>query len=173
MNYSYFNLKSTEQLIEGVILRKLTLHKDPTGTLVETLREDWKDVLTSEMPFKMQYISQTPPSVARDENKWHVHRYQKDRFICVSGRIVTAVFDPREGSVTKSKLNLFTMGPENEDEMYMVIIPEETYHGFVVISKTPAMLANFPTKLYNPHDEGRVNHDNELNWNKVREDFGN
>ena len=56
--------------------------------------------------------------------------------------------------------------------MYMVVIPEETYHGFMVVSKTPGMLLNFPTQLYNVEDEGRVKHGGEFNWQDVRNDFG-
>lgn len=172
MNYSYITLNNTNGLIDGVILRKLTVHKDTTGMLVETLRENWDDVLNTTMPFKMQYISQTPPGIARDEDQWHVHKNQKDRFVCISGRIVTAVYDPRKNLKSCGRLNLFTMGPENEDEMYMVVIPEETYHGFIAISHKPALLANFPTQIYNPEDEGRVDNQDQFNWNKIREDFG-
>lgn len=171
MNYNYINLTNQQNLIDGVILRKLILHQDPTGSLVETLREDWADVIGADMPFKMQYISKTPPGIARDEDKWHVHKFQKDRFLCVSGRLVTAVYDPRENSPTKGKLNLFSMGPDNDEEMFMVVIPQNTYHGFVSIGKTPAILANFPTQLYNPEDEGRIDHNGELDWDKVRKDF--
>lgn len=172
MNYNYINLKNKENLIDGVIMRKLILHNDPTGSLVETLREDWQDVIGADMPFKMQYISQTPPGIARDEDKWHVHKFQKDRFVCLFGKIATAIYDPREGSPTKGKLNLFTMSPEIDDEMYMLVIPEQTHHGFISLGKTPAILANFPTQLYNPEDEGRIGHTDELDWKKVREDFG-
>lgn len=172
MNYNYINLKNTGDLIKGVILRKLILHKDQTGTLVETMREDWPDVAGSGMSFKMQYISQTPPGIARDEDKWHVHKFQSDRFICISGKIVTAVYDPRKNSTTQGMLNLFEMSPALDDEMYMLVIPQETYHGFIAISKVAAMLANFPTQLYNPNDEGRIDNNGELSWKKVREDFG-
>lgn len=172
MNYSYINLDNQQDLIDGVILRKLTVHSDPTGSLVETLRDEWTDVVGADKPFKMQYVSQTPVGIARDEDKWHVHKSQKDRFICLYGKIVTAIYDPREQSKTSGKLNLFSMDPSVENEMYMVVIPEETYHGFISIGKTPAILANFPTQIYNPQDEGRVDHKGELDWNKVREDFG-
>lgn len=170
MNYEYINLKNDMNLIKGVVIKKLTIHKDASGSLVETLREDWDDVYHND--FKMQYMSTTPSSVARDEDTWHVHKFQKDRFICLSGRIVTAVYDPRDNSSTKGKLNLFTIGPENDDEMFMIVIPENTYHGFIVVSAEPGHLINFPTQLYNPQDEGRIDHQNELNWKKVREDFG-
>ena len=173
MNYNYINLSNQKDIIDGVIIRKLTVHKDPTGTLVETLRSDWSDVFNShDMAFAMQYMSVTPSGVARDEEVWHVHKFQKDRFICVLGRVVTAVFDPRKDSKTTGKLNLFVMGPGKEDEMYMLLIPENTYHGFMAISKEPAYLLNFPTQIYNPNDEGREKNQDQISWQKVRQDFG-
>lgn len=168
MNYNYLDLNNQKDLIEGVVLRKLILHKDESGSLVETLRTDWHDVYGD--GFAMQYLSTTPSGLARDEDKWHVHKNQKDRFICVSGRLITAIYDPRENSQTRGKLNLFTMGPEKEEEMYVLVIPEETYHGFMVISKDAGFLLNFPTQLYNPQDEGRVEN-SQFSWQKVREDF--
>ncbi|OGD95089.1 hypothetical protein A3F02_01050 [Candidatus Curtissbacteria bacterium RIFCSPHIGHO2_12_FULL_38_9b] len=171
MKLKYNTLSDKKDLIEGVILKKLTIHKDSTGTLVETLRKDWNDVYRKgKTPFAMQYLSITPPKVARDVDKWHVHKYQKDRFICIAGRIVTAIFDPRKKSKTYNHLNLFLMGPEVEDEMYLLVIPEETYHGFIVISKISGYLLNFPTKLYNSEDEGRINN-TQLDWKSVRDDF--
>lgn len=173
MKYAYIDLVNQKDLIEDVIIRKLTIRKDATGTLFETLRKDWADVINeSDLQFAMQYMSITPPGVARDEDKWHVHKFQKDRFICVSGRIVTAICDPRQDSQTKGRINLFLMGPKKENEMYMVVIPQNTYHGFMTISKDPGYLLNFPTQLYNPKDEGRIDHAGELSWRQVRSDFG-
>lgn len=171
MNYKYIDLENLEDLISDVVLRKLVIHKDESGSLVETLRSDWEDVYNStDRKFAMQYLSQTPSTIARDEDKWHVHKFQEDRFIAISGKIITAIYDPRENSQTKGKLNLFKMGPQNENEMYMVVIPKETYHGFMVVSKEPGYLLNFPTQLYNPQDEGRVPNEH-FKWDKVREDF--
>lgn len=171
MNYQYIDLNNQNDIIEGVVMRKLTLHKDESGSLVETLRVDWDDVYNSvQRQFAMQYISQTPSGLARDEDKWHVHKNQEDRFVCISGRVVTAIFDPREDSPTKGKVNLFVMGPQKEEEMYMVIIPKLTCHGFMVISQETGILLNFPTQLYNPEDEGRVPNE-PFSWDKVRADF--
>jgi dTDP-4-dehydrorhamnose 3,5-epimerase len=171
MNYKYLNFENQDEIINGVVLRKLIIHKDNTGSLVETLRSDWQDVIDESMPFKMQYMSITPSAIARDEDQWHVHKLQKDRFICISGQIVTAIFDARKESSTEGKLNLFKMGPKNENEMYMIIIPEGTYHGFMVVSPQEGYLLNFPTQIYNPDDEGRVKSAGQLQWQKVREDF--
>lgn len=168
---TYFNLNTLSGLIEGVVVRKLKIFKDESGILFETLRTDWNDVYGDiNAPFAMQYMSQTPSGLARDEDQWHVHKNQKDRFICTAGRIVTAIYDPREDSKTKGKLNLFVMGPDKEEEMYILVIPEYTYHGFMAISESDASLLNFPTQIYTGEDEGRVKHDAKL-WNKVRDDF--
>jgi len=168
----YITLKNSQNLIEGVVLRKLIIHKDESGSLVETLRRDWTDVFNDkELNFAMQYLSITPSGLIRDQDRWHFHKKQKDRFICVWGKIVTALYDPREGSKTKGKLNLFLMGPENEDEMYMIVIPEEVYHGFMVVSKEPGYLLNYPTQLYTGEDEGRVEN-TQLVWRQIANDFG-
>ncbi len=171
MSYRYLTLANMTDLIEGIVVRKLIVHKDESGTLFETLRSDWSDVYNSaDLKFAMQYMSVTPSGMVRDEHEWHVHQFQKDRFICAAGRIVVAVFDPRNDSKTFGKLNLFLMGPAIEEEMYLLVIPEKTYHGFAVISSDPAYLLNFPTNLYDGSDEGRVIN-RELNWQDVKNDF--
>ena len=168
----YINLEKGKNLIEGVILRQLIVHQDDSGTLVETLRRDWRDVFNEkELNFSMQYISVTPSGVIRDKDKWHVHKNKKDRFICVWGKIVTVLYDPREGSRTKNQTNLFLMGPEKKEEMFMVVIPQNVYHGFMVVSKEPGYLLNFPTQLYTGEDEGRVEN-SQLDWRQVANDFG-
>ncbi len=170
MKNSYITASNPSNLIEEVIVRKLVIHKDDSGILVETLRTDWGEVY-ADNPFAMQYMSVTPSGLIRDEDKWHVHKKQIDRFVCVSGKIVTALFDPREGSKTKGILNLFLMGPEKEEEMYMLLIPKDVFHGFAVVSKEQASLLNFPTQLYTGDDEGRVEN-KELNWREILNDFG-
>ncbi|OGD88626.1 hypothetical protein A3I53_03070 [Candidatus Curtissbacteria bacterium RIFCSPLOWO2_02_FULL_40_13b] len=171
MKLKYNTLSDQKDLIEGVVVKKLVIHKDQSGTLVETLRKDWTDVYNElNLPFTMQYLSVTPSGVCRDEDKWHVHKIQKDRFICVSGRIITALYDPRENSKTKGRLNLFLQGPQKE-ELYLLVIPELVYHGFMVISKEPGSLLNFPTQLYTGEDEGRVIN-SQFRWQDVRNDFG-
>lgn len=167
----YINLGNSKNLIEHVTLRELIVHKDESGSLVETLRRDWKEVFNDDdLNFSMQYLSVTPSGVIRDRDKWHVHRNQNDRFICISGKIVTALYDPREDSKTKNHLNLFLMGPEEKEEMFMVVIPKEVYHGFMVVSKDPGYLLNFPTQLYTGEDEGRIEN-TQLDWRQIANDF--
>jgi dTDP-4-dehydrorhamnose 3,5-epimerase-like enzyme len=143
--------------IDGVTLRALHVNRDPRGTLTELLRSDWTDVFGPEMPFAQSYLSTTGPGVARDEDRWHVHQFQTDRFYCIAGQIVVAIADARAGSATQGKIMLveLTAGSDAPAPL-MVTIPPGTLHGFVVTSEQPASLINFPNRLYDPTDEGRL-----------------
>lgn len=146
-----------QKLIKDVIIRPLKINKDASGVLVETLRKDWTDVYGENRDFSMQYYSITPPGLARDEDVWHCHpTAQEDRMLVVTGAIILAIADKREGSPTKDMLNLFYM--QSDKNPYMVVVPKNTLHGFMVVSKTNATLLNFPTALYNPKEEGRVSY---------------
>ena len=177
----FITLKNRGQmkLIEDVIIHPLKVNKDNSGVLVETLRSDWKEIYGKDREFAMQYYSITPSSIARDENVWHYHQtVQEDRFLVVQGAIIVAIADKREASETHGLLNLFYM--EANVDPYILLVPKKTLHGFLVLSKSPAILLNFPTALYNPKEEGRIpyseilvkNDDGTLfSWEKVRKEY--
>lgn len=143
--------------VVGVVLRALRINRDGRGTLTELLRTDWPEVYGEELPFAQCYVSTTRPGVARDEDRWHVHRHQTDRFVCLAGRIVVAIADPRPASASRGTLTLVELTADTDGPApLMVTIPPGTLHGFVVTSAVPATLLNFPTRLYDPADEGRV-----------------
>ena len=153
----FITLKNKDKfgLVEGVLLYPLKVNKDKSGILVETLRTDWKEIYGKDREFTMQYFSVTDPGVARDEDVWHFHpTIQEDRFLVAYGEVITAVADNRDDSKTNGLLNLFRMSANNDP--YILLIPKRTLHGFMVVSKTPAILLNFPTALYNPKEEGRI-----------------
>jgi dTDP-4-dehydrorhamnose 3,5-epimerase len=119
------------------------------------MRRDWSDVCGEGREFFMQYYSETSSGLARDENVWHYHpTVQDDRFSVVKGEIVVAIGDNRDDSETKGLVNLFHI--KARENPYMVLIPRRTLHGFMVVSKEPAILINFPTGFYNPNEEGRI-----------------
>jgi dTDP-4-dehydrorhamnose 3,5-epimerase len=143
--------------IAGVVVRELRVNRDPRGTLTELLRRDWPELYGEEMPFAQVYTSTTAAGVARDEERWHLHRHQTDRFYCLAGRIVVAIADPRPDSPTRGEVLLVELAAEADAPAPLVVtIPPGTLHGFVVTSSTPAVLLNFPNRLYDPTDEGRV-----------------
>ncbi len=156
-----FNLKNQKGLIEDVYIHPLKVNRDGSGILVETLKTNWPAEIydPDKRPFAQQYYSVTAPGIARDESEWHVHKNQEDRFLCPKGNIIVAIFDNRTGSSTASSLNLFEMGEgQGDDGQYIVLIPKNTLHGFMVVGDEDALLLNFPTQLYNSEDEGRIPH---------------
>ena len=173
--------KDSQNLIKDLVIRPLRVNLDETGgILVETLRRDWVDVYGEGREFAMQYFSVTPSGLARDENEWHLHHQQEDRFLVVGGEIVVSVADYRKDSETYGELNLFHM--KATDKPYLVLIPKGTLHGFMVVGDMDATLLNFPTQVYNPEDELRVPYEEAniktssgqpFTWNLVREKFPN
>ncbi|MDQ3411372.1 MAG: dTDP-4-dehydrorhamnose 3,5-epimerase family protein [Chloroflexota bacterium] len=147
----------TPSPIAGVTLRELRVNRDDRGTLTELLRSDWPDLYDDRHPFAQAYVSMTLPGVARDDDRWHVHVHQTDRFYCLAGAIVVAIADGRASSPTNGQLMLVELSAIADAPAPLVVtIPPGTLHGFVVTSDVPAMLMNFPTRLYDPADEGRV-----------------
>lgn len=178
MDFITLKDKNNSKLIQDIIIHPLRVNKDASGVLVETLRTDWKEIYGPGREFAMQYYSITPSGVARDEDVWHYHQIQEDRFIVVSGAIITAIADNRQDSPTHGLLNLFYM--QADKDPYILLIPKRTLHGFMVVSKAPALLLNYPTKLYNPQDEKRMNHseakikfpnDTLFSWELIRNKF--
>lgn len=181
MEFITLENKNSVKLIKDVVLHPLKVNEDSSGVLVETLRKDWKDIYGPKREFFMQYYSETASGVARDEDVWHFHpNYQEDRFSLVKGEIVVAIADNRKDSSSKGLLNLFYINARKNP--YIVLIPKKTLHGFMVVSKEPAILINFPTGLYNPEEEGRIPYDKAqvklsderlFNWDLVRKEFPN
>ena len=173
--------KDQQRIIKDVVMHPYQVNQDESGLLVETLRRDWDDIFDNERKFFMQYYSETPSGVARDEAVWHYHpTVQDDRFSVVKGEIVVAIADNRYDSPTRDVLNLFYINAR--ENPYLLLVPRQTLHGFMVVSKEPALLINFPTGLYNPKEEGRIPYEQAkvkinagtgelFNWNIVRQNF--
>lgn len=151
--------------IRDVVVIPRALHMDPRGLLVETLRAD--DAAVKGDHFAMTYTSVTVPGEMRDRDRWHVHQHQQDRFVVPLGEMVLALYDARERSPTYGTLDLLrmvgapvqapgTLGKRDETT-HLVTIPERVYHCIGNLHPSePFVLQNFPTRLFDPADEGRV-----------------
>jgi dTDP-4-dehydrorhamnose 3,5-epimerase len=130
-----------QKLIRGIGIQKLEKRADERGFLCEILRKDWH--LFEE--FSMAYFSVTYPNVVRG---WHRHPSTKqiDNICVIQGTTKIVVYDDRPNSQTRGMINEFIIG---EDNMVLLRIPGECWHGFKVLGIKPAILINFPDKLYN------------------------
>jgi len=179
--YKIFTLSKQYSRIYDVVVRKLLVHSDPRGILSEVLKTTWEDMYNPKtMPFTQVYYSTTKSGIARDKDRWHFHPGgQIDRYVVLFGDVVFAIYDVREGSPTKDMLNLFlvgeSLGPQGQ---YEILVPPRTLHGFLVVSKIPSMLLNFPNRLYDPEEEVRIPFENfplpdgsTFSWEKVRKAY--
>ncbi|MCI4351777.1 MAG: dTDP-4-dehydrorhamnose 3,5-epimerase family protein [Thermoplasmata archaeon] len=150
--------------IGGVRTLIRSLHQDPRGFLVETLRRDDQTVEGSN--FVMSYSSVTIPGEYRDADRWHLHKVQTDRFVVPLGEMTLALLDGRDGSPTLDRLEVILMrgaapsgagcSPKRDLETYLVTIPPGVLHCIGNLSTEPFLLQNYPTEFYNPTDEGRL-----------------
>jgi len=130
-----------KKLIKGITIKKLNKNVDERGILCEILRSDW-EIFEN---FAMAYFSITYPGVVR---AWHRHPKTKqiDNMCIIQGMAKIVVYDDRDDSPTKGAINEFIIG---EDNMDLLKTPGECWHGFKAIGTKPAILINFPSKLYN------------------------
>ena len=153
-----------KQLIQGCRVRKLSVHCDDRGRLMEMLRADDPEM---NVKFGQVYMTTAYPGVTK---AWHYHKLQTDHFVCVSGMMKLVLFDSREGSPTKGAVNEFFLGENNP---MIVEIPNLVYHGFKCISEKEAMVINIVTECYNYQipDEFRLDpHENDIPYDWSRKD---
>lgn len=151
-------------MIHGVKTRKLTVHCDERGRLMEMLRRDDPEM---DVTFGQVYMTTAYPGVTK---AWHYHKHQTDHFVCVKGMMKVVLYDAREDSPTKGEVNQLFIGEHNPT---IVEIPPLVYHGFKCISETEAMVINITTNTYNYEspDEYRVApHSGEIPYDWDRKD---
>lgn len=149
-------------MIHGVKTRKLSVHCDERGRLMEILRADDPEM---DVRFGQVYMTTAYPGVVK---AWHYHKLQTDHFVCLVGMMKVVLFDSREDSPTRGEINEFFIGVHNP---LLVEIPNLVYHGFKCISAEEALVVNYVTECYNYKnpDEFRVDpHSGEIpyDWNR-------
>jgi dTDP-4-dehydrorhamnose 3,5-epimerase len=124
--------------IDGVVVKPLKVIPDDRGRLMEILRSD--DEMFSK--FGQVYMTTTYPNVVK---AWHMHRLQTDHMCAVVGMFRLALYDAREGSLTKGTLQEVYMGVH---QPVVVRIPPGVYHGWRCVSEHEGMVVNVPDLVY-------------------------
>jgi dTDP-4-dehydrorhamnose 3,5-epimerase len=142
-------------MIEGVVVKRLQVHPDQRGRLMEILRCD-DEVFRK---FGQVYMTTVYPGVVK---AWHYHKVQEDNFAVLVGMVQVALYDPREDSPTKGEVNVVHAGIHNP---VLVHVPPFVYHGFKNVGTEEAIVVNCPTEPYHREqpDEYRVDpHENDI-----------
>lgn len=145
--------------VEGVATSALKRLVDERGVLMRMVRAD-SPLFKG---FGEVYFSVVNPGVVK---AWKRHERMTQLFCVPRGNIRLVVFDGRDGSPSKGKLDVLEVGESN---YVLVRIPPGLWYGFRCLGKEPAMVANCadimhdPAEMENaPLDDPRVPYD----WKK-------
>lgn len=150
-------------IIDGVKTKKLKVIPDERGRLMEMLRCD--DEIFEK--FGQIYMTSVYPGVVKG---WHYHKVQNDNFVVIKGMVKVVLYDDREGSPTRGKVNEFFLGEHNQTLLH---IPKLVHHGFKGIGTEEAIIINCTTESYNykTPDEFRIDpHNNKIPYDWSRKD---
>jgi dTDP-4-dehydrorhamnose 3,5-epimerase len=138
-------------MIEGVRMKRLTVHSDDRGLLMEVLRADDP----SYVPVKQTTYTEAYPEVIK---AFHWHRRQWDLWFFASGTAQVVLYDLRPESATHRQTDVVIMG---ERAPILLAIPIGVAHGYRVLGTRPAGLFYHTSEVYDPADpdEERLPHD--------------
>jgi dTDP-4-dehydrorhamnose 3,5-epimerase len=138
-------------MIEAVHLKRLTVHSDDRGVLMEVLRAD--DPCFAAV--KQTTYTEAYPDVIK---AFHWHRRQVDIWFFASGMAQVVLYDLRPESPTYRQTDVVVMG---ERAPALLAIPIGVAHGYRVLGTKPAGLFYHTSEAYdtaNP-DEERIPYD--------------
>ena len=130
-------------MIDGVLITALRQITDHRGAVLHMLRSDAPEFTR----FGEAYFSEVLPGAIK---AWKRHRQQTQHLAVPAGRIRLVIFDDREGSATRGKLQAIDLG--RPDAYLRVRIPPGLWYGFACISREPALLANCADLPHDPAD---------------------
>jgi dTDP-4-dehydrorhamnose 3,5-epimerase len=147
---------SEATVIHGALTKPLKCLADERGFLMEILRSDEPAFER----FGQAYLTCCQPGVAK---AWHYHQRQTDHFVCVRGRCLVVLYDNREGSPTRGRVQEFCLAapPGGGDEALLLKIPRLVIHGFAALDGREAHILNIPTEVYRYDDPDELR----LPWN--------
>jgi len=138
-------------MIDGVIVKPLTLNSDQRGWLAEIYRNDEIDYRPA-----MSYVSQTMPGAVRGP---HEHAKQSDCFVFLFGKFRLFLWDNRKGAANFRKQVTYDLGEHNP---MLVVVPPGVVHAYKCISTTPGVTVNLPDQLY--AGKGKKGEIDEIRW---------
>lgn len=126
--------------IDGVVVRPLRRIPDERGTIMHGVRSD--NILNNfgEVYFKKLYAGVI--------NGWHVHQTLILNYICIYGMIKLVLYDMRNNSPTKGKLQEIFFG---EDNYCLIHIPPGIANGSKSIWSPYSIMVNIASEPHNPN----------------------
>ena len=81
---------------------------------------------------------------------WHLHKEATLNYVCIKGKVKLVLYDDRDSSSSKGKLEEITLSPDNYN---LITIPNNIWNGFKGLDKEESIIANC---LNIPHNENEM-----------------
>lgn len=132
--------------IKGVRITPLIRIPDERGQVMRMLRADDRYFER----FGEIYFSMVYPGKIK---AWHIHSVMTLNYALVTGRINLVLFDDREGSSTRGRIQELVLDQSN---YCLVTIPKGIWNGFKGLGLTPSIVANCATDPHDPNEIRRI-----------------
>ena len=130
-------------MIDGVIITKRKIIKDERGQVMHMLRNDDKVFKN----FGEIYFSTINYKKIK---AWHLHKEATLNYVCIKGKVKLVLYDDRDSSSSKGKLEEITLSPDNYN---LITIPNNIWNGFKGLDTEESIIANC---LNIPHNENEM-----------------
>lgn len=139
-------------MIEGVQVHPLRQILDERGKVMHMLRRDAEWFNT----FGEIYFSTVETGAVK---AWHIHKKMILNYAVPIGKVKLVLFDNREGSISKGKIQEIFLGPDNYN---LVVIPPLVWNGFKGISNSASLVANCASITHDPDEIDRLDPTNNI-----------
>ncbi|MDZ4812143.1 MAG: dTDP-4-dehydrorhamnose 3,5-epimerase family protein [Pseudomonadota bacterium] len=133
-------------MIDGVVVTPLRQIPDERGKVMHMLRSDAPHFDR----FGEIYFSAVHPGAIK---AWHIHKLMTLNYAVVHGMIKFVLYDDREGSPTRGKLQELFIGESN---YCLVTVPPLVWNGFKGYGEKAAIVANCTTHVHTPDEIERM-----------------
>ncbi len=120
---------------------------DPKGSVLHMMRSDDPEYSS----FGECYFSEVNPGIVK---AWKFHKKQTQNFTVPIGKIKLVLYDNREGSITKGKVQEIILGRPGYYQR--IKIPPRIWYGFACVSDEKAFVANFTDIPHDPEESERL-----------------
>jgi dTDP-4-dehydrorhamnose 3,5-epimerase len=128
-----------KELIDGVRVRAARTIPDHRGSICVMLDPRWE---VDEMPIVYTYWVTIRPGAVKG---WILHETYDDRLFLASGAVRWVLYDDREGSATRGRLNEFFFDAHNRS---LLRIPRGVWHAVQNVGSSDSVMVNHPTEPY-------------------------
>ncbi|RHX78259.1 dTDP-4-dehydrorhamnose 3,5-epimerase family protein [Leptospira yasudae] len=135
------------EILEGVVITPLKEIFDPKGSVLHMIRSDDSEYSS----FGECYFSEVNPGSVK---AWKFHKRQTQNFTVPMGRIKLVLYDNRDGSSTKGKIQELVLG--RPDHYQRIKIPPRIWYGFTCVSVEKAFIVNFTDIPHDPSESERL-----------------